>query len=56
MIGQIGLGAAGNAIGKMIMRLTGNPVLGSDLSEEAVRRFVRDGGSQIQLEGDHVQV
>ncbi len=48
-IGQVGLGAAGNAIGKMIMRLTGNPVLGSDLSEEAVDRFVRAGGVKSSL-------
>ena len=48
-IGQIGLGAAGNAIGKMLMGLTGNPVLGSDLSEEAVARFVRDGGTKSSL-------
>ena len=43
-IGQIGLGAAGNAIGKMLMRLTGNPVIGSDLNEEAVKRFEDAGG------------
>ena len=43
-VGQIGLGAAGNAIGKMIMKLTGNQVLGMDLNEDAVARFVRDGG------------
>lgn len=43
-IGQIGLGAAGNAIGKMLMRLTGNPVIGSDLSEDAVKRFEEAGG------------
>lgn len=48
-IGQIGLGAAGNAIGKMMMQMTGNPVLGSDLSEEAVERFVRDGGVKSSL-------
>jgi len=48
-IGQIGLGAAGNAIGKMIMRLTGNPVLGTDLSEEAVERFTRAGGRKSDL-------
>jgi malate dehydrogenase (oxaloacetate-decarboxylating) len=48
-IGQIGLGAAGNAIGKMLMQLTGNPVLGSDLSAEAVARFVRDGGIESNL-------
>src|SRR6266536_5278576 len=39
LIGQIGLGAAGNATAKMLMRLTGNPVLGADLSEVALGRF-----------------
>ena len=34
VIGQIGLGAAGYAISQMLMRLTGNPVLGADLSPE----------------------
>jgi malate dehydrogenase (oxaloacetate-decarboxylating) len=48
-IGQIGLGAAGNAIGKMLMRLTGNPVLGADLNGEAVARFVREGGIASNL-------
>jgi malate dehydrogenase (oxaloacetate-decarboxylating) len=48
-IGQIGLGAAGNAIGRMIMRLTGNTVLGADLSEEAVERFRRAGGKESDL-------
>ena len=48
-IGQIGLGAAGNAIGKMLMRLTGNPVLGADLNGEAVARFVREGGIASRL-------
>jgi len=48
-IGQVGLGAAGNAIGKMLMQLTGNPVLGSDLSAEAVARFKRDGGTESNL-------
>lgn len=48
-VGQIGLGAAGNAIGKMIMKLTGNQVLGMDLSEDAVARFVRDGGVRSDL-------
>jgi len=48
-VGQIGLGAAGNAIGKMIMLLTGNPVLGADLSEEALARFERDGGKRSNL-------
>jgi len=43
-IGQIGLGAAGYAIAKMLMRLTGNPVLGTDLSKEAVAHFEAAGG------------
>jgi malate dehydrogenase (oxaloacetate-decarboxylating) len=50
VIGQIGLGAAGNAIGKMIMRLTGNTVLGADLNEEALERFSRDGGRKSTLQ------
>jgi len=49
VIGQIGLGAAGNAIGKMLMGLTGNPVLGTDLSEGALERFERDGGKRASL-------
>jgi malate dehydrogenase (oxaloacetate-decarboxylating) len=49
VVGQIGLGAAGNAIGNMIMRLTGNPVLGADLNEDAVDRFMRDGGRKSDL-------
>ncbi|MGZ9235272.1 MAG: NAD-dependent malic enzyme, partial [Anaerolineales bacterium] len=48
-IGQIGLGAAGNAIGKMLMGLTGNPVMGTDLSESAIERFERDGGKRSSL-------
>jgi malate dehydrogenase (oxaloacetate-decarboxylating) len=49
-IGQIGLGAAGNAIAKMLMRLTGNPVLGTDLSEACLARFERDGGRRSSLQ------
>ena len=49
VIGQIGLGAAGNAIGKMVMGLTGNPVYGSDLNEDAVQRFVDAGGKRSTL-------
>jgi malate dehydrogenase (oxaloacetate-decarboxylating) len=48
-IGQVGLGAAGNAIGRMLMRLTGNQVLGTDRSEEAVERFTRAGGKKSDL-------
>jgi malate dehydrogenase (oxaloacetate-decarboxylating) len=48
-VGQVGLGAAGNAIGKMVMKLTGNPVLGADLNNDAMDRFVRDGGIRSDL-------
>jgi malate dehydrogenase (oxaloacetate-decarboxylating) len=49
VIGQIGLGAAGNAIAKMLMGLTGNSVLGADLSEEALNRLAKDGGQPSSL-------
>ena len=49
VIGQVGLGAAGNAIGRMLMKLTGNPVLGADLSEEALSRFELAGGRRATL-------
>lgn len=48
-IGQVGLGAAGHAIGQMLMRLTGNPVLGADLSPEALERFAQAGGRKSDL-------
>src|SRR5215212_1042954 len=50
VIGQIGLGAAGNAIAKMLMSLTGNPVLGIDLNEACMERFERDGGKRSSLQ------
>jgi len=49
VIGQVGLGAAGNAIAKMLMRLTGNAVLGADLSEDALARLVQSGGIRSDL-------
>jgi len=49
LIGQIGLGAAGNAIGRMLMKLTGNPVLGADLSESALAFFEQWGGKRSTL-------
>ncbi|MFN8432560.1 MAG: malic enzyme-like NAD(P)-binding protein [Anaerolineales bacterium] len=49
VIGQIGLGAAGQAIGQMMMRLTGNPVHGADLSPEALDRFEKLGGIKSNL-------
>ena len=48
-IGQIGLGAAGYAIGKMLMGLTGNPVFGADLNEDAMKRFEDAGGRKSNL-------
>jgi malate dehydrogenase (oxaloacetate-decarboxylating) len=44
VIGQIGLGAAGYAIAKMLMQLTGNPVYGADLSQDALKRLEQAGG------------
>jgi len=49
-IGQVGLGAAGNAIGKILMSLTGNPVWGADRDQDAVARFVRAGGLESSLQ------
>jgi malate dehydrogenase (oxaloacetate-decarboxylating) len=48
-IGQIGLGAAGQAIGRMLMRLTGNAVYGADLSQDALDRFEKYGGRKSDL-------
>jgi malate dehydrogenase (oxaloacetate-decarboxylating) len=48
-IGQIGLGAAGYAIGRMLMKLTGNPVMGADLSDAALARFALLGGQPASL-------
>ena len=50
VIGQVGLGAAGNAIAKMLMHLTGNPVLGTDVNETCLERFERDGGRRCSLQ------
>jgi malate dehydrogenase (oxaloacetate-decarboxylating) len=50
VIGQVGLGAAGNAIGRMLMKLTGNPVWGSDLSENALAYFEQLGGKRSSLD------
>jgi len=49
VIGQIGLGAAGTAIADMLTRLTGNPVLGADLAEEALARHEGNGGKRSTL-------
>ncbi len=49
-IGQIGLGAAGNAIGRMLFKHTGSPVLGADLSEDALQRFEAEGNRRSTLQ------
>ena len=50
VIGQIGLGAAGLATVKMLMKLTGNPVMGADLSPDALTRLEEAGGIPATLE------
>ena len=50
VIGQIGLGAAGNAIAKMLMGLTGTTILGTDRSEDAMERFALMGGKKSTLQ------
>ena len=48
-IGQIGLGAAGQAIADLLMHTTGNPVLGADLSGESLERHKSHGGIPSDL-------
>ncbi len=49
LIGQVGLGAAGMATARMLMKYTGNPVLGADLSEAALQRLAQNGGKPSTL-------
>ncbi len=49
-IGQIGLGAAGMAVSNMLMLYSGRAVLGTDISEAAVRRFAALGGTPASLD------
>jgi len=48
-IGQIGLGAAGMATARMLMNYTGRPVLGADLSQDALQRLAQAGGQPSTL-------
>jgi len=50
VIGQIGLGAAGSSIARMLMQLTGNPVYGADLSQQAIQRHEAAGGKASNLQ------
>lgn len=43
-VGQIGLGAAGSAIARLIMTYTGRPVIGFDVNPVSVERFQKLGG------------
>lgn len=49
-IGQVGLGAAGIAIAQKIMAYTDNPVLATDVREDALRRLERAGGQTGTLD------
>lgn len=49
-VGQIGLGAAGQAIALLVAKYIGKEVYGSDLSEDAVSRFESHGGKKSDLE------
>jgi len=49
-VGQIGLGAAGLSIAHLIMKFTGNSVLGSDINEDCNTRLKNLGGLPVTLE------
>ncbi len=49
-IGQVGLGAAGLAISRMLMHQSSRPVLGTDLDQAAVERLQLYGGTASTLE------
>lgn len=50
VIGQIGLGAAGATIARFAMQVSDRPVLGVDLSPDAVARHVAAGGAESTLD------
>lgn len=49
-IGQLGLGAAGQAIARLISHYVGHPIWGSDPVEAAVARFQKSGGQTLSME------
>ena len=49
-IGQVGLGAAGQAVASLLMYATGRPVLGADLNEDCISRHEQQGGRVSSLE------
>ncbi|MEX2431567.1 MAG: malic enzyme-like NAD(P)-binding protein [Dehalococcoidia bacterium] len=50
VIGQIGLGAAGQAVARLLMHRTGRPVLGFDLNSESLERHRGFGGTPSTLD------
>ncbi|MEM9374037.1 MAG: malic enzyme-like NAD(P)-binding protein [Planctomycetota bacterium] len=50
-VGQIGLGAAGIGISRLLLRHGVPRVLGADLAEASLRQFERSGGTRSTLEG-----
>ena len=49
-VGQIGLGAAGQAISRLIMHETGRAVMGVDLNADNLARHTASGGSEASLD------
>jgi malate dehydrogenase (oxaloacetate-decarboxylating) len=49
-VGQIGLGAAGFAIARAVMHAGGRPVLGADISPDALERLRAAGGQPSSLD------
>jgi malate dehydrogenase (oxaloacetate-decarboxylating) len=50
VIGQIGLGAAGQAVADLLMHTTDNTVLGADISGESLERHKAHGGTPATLD------
>ncbi len=50
VIGQIGLGTAGGAIARLVMKHVGRPVLGEDFHPGAVSKHVAHGGKKSTIE------
>ncbi len=50
VIGQIGLGTAGGAIARLVMKHTGNPVIGDDVHPAAISRHVSAGGKTAGID------
>lgn len=49
-IGQLGLGAAGGAGSRLIMKFTGQPIWGEDVHPATLSRHIHQGGKESNLE------